>query len=358
MKLMLYFCGGALKSYGLKEDDQELKTAPTPFKRSPIISASRRTDIPGLYLPWFKQRIREKICAVANPFNPTRITRVSLDPSDVSCIVFWTRNPGPLLKDEDEFEDGLTFLEYLKKYYNFYFLFTITGYPRKIEPATPSLEKSIDNFKKLARQFSLKKWERRKPAKLGEEPESPVIWRFDPVFISKATPYKENVRLFDYIASQLKSFCHRVIISVYDPYKKSESRLKRDNLKAMSSMDIEGNPEFAGMVKFFKNSAQKNNMKIQTCCENLENLGVPPGACIDGELINDLFNLDLKLPRDKNQRKLCRCVKSFDVGAYDTCIYGCKYCYACRRLEISREKYNRHYKEKYHTRSLAIDQLI
>jgi hypothetical protein len=61
-----------------------------------IISASRRTDIPAFYARWFINRVREGCCSVPNPFNPQQISKVSLAPSDVDVIVFWTRNPRPL----------------------------------------------------------------------------------------------------------------------------------------------------------------------------------------------------------------------------------------------------------------------
>ena len=45
-----------------------------------IISASRRTDIPAFYAPWFFNRLRDGYLLVPNPFNPKAVSRVSLDP--------------------------------------------------------------------------------------------------------------------------------------------------------------------------------------------------------------------------------------------------------------------------------------
>ena len=44
-----------------------------------IISASRRTDIPRFFSPWFFRRLQEGFVLVRNPMNPRRISRVSLD---------------------------------------------------------------------------------------------------------------------------------------------------------------------------------------------------------------------------------------------------------------------------------------
>ena len=39
-----------------------------------ILSASRRTDIPAFYTPWFMNRIREGFLLVRNPFNAHQIS--------------------------------------------------------------------------------------------------------------------------------------------------------------------------------------------------------------------------------------------------------------------------------------------
>ena len=87
-----------------------------------IISASRRTDIPAFYAEWMVQRLREGYCTVANPFNRNQVTRISLKPEDVDAIVFWTRNPRPLMPYLDELDS---------REYHYYFQFTILGYPRR-----------------------------------------------------------------------------------------------------------------------------------------------------------------------------------------------------------------------------------
>jgi hypothetical protein len=62
-----------------------------------IISASRRTDIPAFYSQWFMNRLREGYCLVPNPFNARQVARVSLVPESVDAIVFWSKNPAPMI---------------------------------------------------------------------------------------------------------------------------------------------------------------------------------------------------------------------------------------------------------------------
>src|SRR5580658_9366443 len=108
-----------------------------------IISASRRTDIPAFYASWFMNRLRAGFCLVPNPYNPRQTSRVSLVPADVDAIVFWTRNPRPLLPHLRELDE---------RGYRTYFQFTILGYPRALDPRSPSPAAAVEIFQRLAQQ--------------------------------------------------------------------------------------------------------------------------------------------------------------------------------------------------------------
>ncbi len=62
-----------------------------------IISASRRTDIPALFSDWLFKRMEEGYVLVRNPMNFHQVSRISLSPDVVDCIVFWSKNPRPML---------------------------------------------------------------------------------------------------------------------------------------------------------------------------------------------------------------------------------------------------------------------
>ena len=87
-----------------------------------ILSVSRRTDIPAWYAEWFCNRIRQGFVCVRNPMNFHQVSRISLSPDVVDGIVFWTRNPLPLMHHLDEL-----------RAYPFYFQFTLTPYGKEIE---------------------------------------------------------------------------------------------------------------------------------------------------------------------------------------------------------------------------------
>ena len=88
-----------------------------------IISASRRTDIPAFYADWLINRLKEKYVLVRNPMNIHQVSRISLSPDVVDGIVFWTKNPIPMM----------AYLTELEKY-TYYFQFTLTAYDNDVEP--------------------------------------------------------------------------------------------------------------------------------------------------------------------------------------------------------------------------------
>jgi len=277
-----------------------------------VISASRRTDIPAFYSRWFANRIRAGYADVPNPFNPSQVRHVDLRPEAVDAIVFWTRNPRPLLAHLRQLDDGG---------YNYYFLYTITGYPKLLEPNLPDIDHSVDTFKELG-------------DRIGPER---VIWRYDPIVLSSITDPDFHRRNFERLASLLEGASRRVIISFVDFYKKTRSRLSHissDNGIQWMQFDSE-NSKHNHMLIDMRQIADASGISMQSCAEeyNLAACSITHGSCIDYCLINDLFKLDLRYKKDPSQRKSCLCGLSVDIGAYNTCGYNCQYCYANTSFE-------------------------
>lgn len=263
-----------------------------------ILSVSRRTDIPAFYAEWFFQRIREGFLYVRNPMNPRQVSRIGLSPEVVDCIIFWSKNPAPMLERLDELRE-----------YPFYFQFTLTGYGRDIEPGLPDKRKEvIGTFQKLSE-------------KVGKER---VVWRYDPILVNGRYTIEYHLKAFEEIAGCLKGYTEKVVISFVDFYAKTLRNTKDLYLKSLSMEEMRKTAE--GMAQIAKSCG----LVIETCAEqiNLQDVGIRHGSCIDKKRIEKIAGCSLSVEKDKNQREACGCCESIDVGAYNTCRNGCRYCYA------------------------------
>jgi hypothetical protein len=272
-----------------------------------ILSVSRRTDIPNYYGDWFLNRIREGFLYVRNPVNPHQISRIDLSPDVVDCIVFWTKNPADMMEKLDGLQD-----------YMYYFQFTLTGYGKDMEPGLPDKKDLIDTFQRLSKR-------------LGKER---VIWRYDPIWLSGRYTEDYHISAFEQIAERLTGYTEKVVISFVDWYAKTQRNMT--GLKEKEQTEEE-QINLAGKLALL---APRYQLSIESCAEklDLEKAGVRHGACIDKGLIERLAGCRLTGGKDRNQREACGCMESIEVGAYDTCPNGCRYCYANENVQRVREK--------------------
>lgn len=263
-----------------------------------IISASRRTDIPSYYSEWFFNRIKEGYAYVRNPMNPHRISEISLSPDVVDGIVFWTKNPTPMLNQLDKLRD-----------YTYYVQFTLTPYDNDVEKNLPSKnEIMIPTFQKLS-------------SLIGKER---VVWRYDPILLSDKYTVQYHMKCFREFCDQLADYTEKCTISFLDLYKNMQYSMKSLGIRPLSYGQAE---ELAG---YFSEVAKEHGIYIDTCAEDiaLEKYGIGHASCIDRHRLERIGKYKLDIPRDKNQRDSCECVASIDLGAYNTCRNGCVYCYA------------------------------
>lgn len=285
-----------------------------------IISASRRTDLPAFYARWFLQQVRRGFCQVANPFNPQQVRRVSLLPDEVTAIVFWTRHPQPLLPYLAELDQAG---------FRYYFQYTLLDYPRQLETHRPDWKAALRTFAALAEQIG---------------PER-VIWRYDPLVFSNLTPPEYHLRNFERLAQALRGRARRVVISLLDPYPKLKRRFAQ---LAQAGVQLYGpangeEPWLADLLRQLAACARANGLEIVSCAEpcDLRPYGVQPGSCVDAGLIARLFGVAVSPARDPGQRPACRCAQSVDIGWYDSCLFGCQYCYATRSFDLARRQWRR-----------------
>lgn len=321
-----------------------------------VLSVSRATDIPALYSEWFFNRLEEGYCRWRNPFNGNDCY-VSFQ--DVRFIVFWSKNPAPLLP----------YLERLReREINCYVQYTLNDYESEgLEPGVSPLHTRIRTFKTLTEELGV----------------GCVVWRFDPLILTDKIDIDNLLHKIEGIGNQLKGLTEKLVFSFADiyPYRKVSNNLRNHGVNYREWTE-------PGMLEFAKRLSAMNirngwNFQLATCGEkiDLRQFGVHHNRCIDDILIariawqdKELMNhLGLKIEniasnlfgkteipedvillggeqyatrtrsnRDAGQRQFCGCIQAKDIGAYNTCSHGCLYCYANTSPESANLNYSRH----------------
>ena len=239
----------------------------------------------------------------------------------------------------------------------------------KLEKGVPPLPERIDTFKRLVDKLGL----------------GGVIWRFDPLMLTDDINIDKLLRKIERIGEQLKGYTEKLVFSFADIsiYRKVKSNLEANGIPyyewRKEQMD-----EFAKrLVKLNKDKGW--NYELATCGEKGRYEGIKHNSCIDDVLIirrayrdkelmkylkvepvnsrqpsipgldyehtnsdSELIRLDNGQyvnrgnNRDSGQREFCGCMKSKDIGQYNTCIHMCEYCYANTSKEVAEANYKRH----------------
>ncbi len=276
-----------------------------------ILSASRRTDIPAFYSKWFLKRLEEGSIFVRNPMNRHQVSSIVLSPSVIDCIVFWTKDPAAMLDKLDLLSD-----------YHYYFQITLNAYGRTLERNLPDSDRIIGSFRKLSDL-------------IGQER---TVWRYDPIIITDVMDMEYHLHHFEHLACCLDGYTNRCTISFFDKYLKTKR-----NMKGLSYKDPD-NSMMTETAKRLNEIACRHSIRMFSCCETIDSddTGIEHGSCIDADLISKIIGRPIKAPKDKNQRSACRCIESVDIGAYNTCGFGCRYCYANFSDESVRSNMLRH----------------
>jgi hypothetical protein len=263
-----------------------------------ILSVSRRTDIPAFYGAWFVNRLKAGHVFVPQPYSG-KMLQVSLDPQDLSAIVFWSKNYAPLIP-------WLEMIEKSTK--NLFFHFTITA-NRELELNVPDHREVIRDYLYLARRYG--------PERL--------VWRYDPICITDKLSFAAHEERFVQCAELLKGSAERCFISFVQPYKRALSNLRKYTDHSLVDLPAEIQQEYAQRLA---TRAEQYGISMFACCnDHLLSEKIGKASCIDGARLSALF----KVPVDTRlaaTRKECACTRSIDIGAYDTCAHGCVYCYA------------------------------
>lgn len=316
--------------------DGEFVEAQAPI----IISASRSTDIPAFYSDWLVHRLNEGYVKWKNPFNGVPLY---ISFNKARLIVFWSKNPKPLIKHLDFVSE---------KVKNFYFQFTLNDYDfEKLEPNVPDVESRIETFIELSEKIGKNK----------------VIWRFDPLILTDNIGVDELLKKVEKVGTQLKHYTEKMVFSFADIkiYNKVQNNLRRNSISYQEFNENRMTDFAVGLQRLNEDW----NFEIGTCAEKipLEKYGIIHNKCVDDDLMIRLFAHDKilmeflgvkitppdmfnetwgiekkKNNKDKGQREFCGCIFSKDIGAYNTCPHFCEYCYANTSREIVKTNMMKH----------------
>ena len=283
-----------------------------------IISASRRTDISAFYAEWIVSRLKEGYCTVANPYNRDQMTRISLKPEDVDVIVFWTRNPRPLMPYLAELDS---------RGYRYYFQFTILGYPREIDPKSPPAVTAVKTLCELAERLGPKR----------------VISALRPNCLHGADvhgvppgelPAARRVAQRECSTSRRE---HRGHVP-QDREETEEAGGDTGGSAPLLQRRLRGIAAQAG-----RSGEEERHGDRQLC----RGIGSPTVRHQAGQVRGRPGNrrcLRYRGSEDErsDSRNACGCVVSRDIGMYESCLFGCQYCYATKSFEQAKLNFDAH----------------
>lgn len=315
-----------------------------------IVSASRSTDIPAFYADWFFHRLKVGYSAWTNPFNGVK-SYVSYQ--NTRFIVFWSKNPQPLLNHLDDLKE---------RNIGCYIQYTLSDYEKdRLEQGVPPIGQRIDTFKRLVDKLGI----------------GHVIWRFDPLILTDDIGMDTLLSKIESIGDQLQGYTEKLVFSYADilGYRKVRTHLEKIRIPYHEWTEPQM-LEFAGRLAEMN---KKWGYTLATCGEkvDLQQFGIERNHCIDYDLIvrlahdddrlmdfigamikkrgYDLFGEPEPLPasaillpgdryamKDSGQRDACGCLRSKDIGEYNTCPHRCEYCYANTSKDEALSNWKRH----------------
>jgi hypothetical protein len=279
-----------------------------------ILNTGMRTDIPAYFPLWFANRLDAGYVLVRNPYNPLQVTRYRLDPSVVDILCFGSKNPAPILP----------YLDKIKKFRTFWFV-TMNPYGIELEPNVPPWQEVAQTIRVLAGTFGKRA----------------VCWRVSPVIVNDTYSVPWHIDRFAAMAQALAGTVETCMIAFLDLYDKTRRNFPQGRR-------VTG-PEKARIAQAFLRICRENDIRLIGCYEDqdLAQYGVDVSGCMTHHALEHAGDIRLTIP--KGERSVQKspgtsaaitqaqrrdhlehggCILGNDIGAYNTCPHGCKYCYA------------------------------
>ena len=275
-----------------------------------IINTGGRTDTVQYYTRWLLKRFEEGYVLSRNPLFQHKVTRYELTPDQVDCVVFCSKNYAPILPH----------INSITERFHTYFHYTITAYGKEIEPGVPGIDESMATLAKLSEVVGANR----------------IAWRYDPVLLTSEYTVRRHLETFERMASFLSGHIDRCIFSFVEMYRKLQTNMPE--LIPLTEKDKEELAAGLGAI------AAKYKIPIQTCGTNGDytSYGISSSGCMTLNILGQANGVQFRNLKHQGMRQGCHCIESRDIGAYDTCLNGCKYCYANTNRQKARENYKLH----------------
>lgn len=259
-----------------------------------LINVGLRTDIVNHYTDWLYRRFREGFAYSRNPLFPSKVIRYELTPDKVDAVLFCSKN----------YEPALSRLHEITDHYNTLFYYTVTPYGKDLEPNIPEREDRIRTLKALSDLVGRQR----------------LIWRYDPILITRKYSVDYHLEAFAELASKISPYVSRCIFHFVEIF--PNLHLYLPNIRQISAVDK--NKLAVGLA----NIAKKNGLILQTCTpdKELRYEGVLMGTCTTLNMIGLANSCSFREIPHKGNKRGCSCIESRDLGWYNTCPNGCRYC--------------------------------
>ena len=275
-----------------------------------ILNTGARTDTVQFYTEWLLKRFEEGYVYTRNPLFPNKVTRYELSPDKIDLVLFCSKNYKPILPRLHEITNR----------YRTYFHYTITAYGKDVEPLVPSIDESIQTLVALSEQVGKQR----------------IAWRYDPVLVTDKYTIDVHAKTFEYMAEKLSPYVDRCIFSFVEMYKKLQTNMPE--IIPLTETDKNRIAEILGGI------AQRYGIILQTYGTNgdFTRDGSQRSGCATLEILGAANGCEFKELKHKGMREGCHCIESRDIGAYDTCLNGCKYCYANKNPQKAKDRFKLH----------------
>lgn len=275
-----------------------------------ILNTGARTDTAQYFSDWLLKRFEEGFVYTRNPLFPDKVTRYELSPDKIDAVLFCPKNYAPILPRIQE----------ITSKYRTYFHYTITAYGKDVETGVPSIEESVKTLAELSKIAGKEK----------------IAWRYDPVLLTQKYTIERHSETFRWLCGKLAPYIDRCIFSFVEIYKKLQVNMPELIPFSENDMNI--------LAEILGKTAKEFGIRIQTCGTNgdFSRFGIEKSGCATLEILGNANNCEFRNLKHKDLRSGCRCIESRDIDTYDTCLNGCKYCYANKNPQKAFENYKFH----------------